>query len=380
EVALAVVLASAGLLLLRSFLSLAAVPAGFEPHGLWTATVSLPYGIYDEEGRKRFHSAALDELSLVPGVVSSAGADHLPLSGLHYTTDYVFEGRPPEEAGVEISRRRVSPGYFRTMGVPILAGREFTASDGGRSAPVAIINESLRRRYFTTEDPIGRRIAFENEEPRRWITIVGVVGDEKLETLSASSRPEVVLPAFQEEVPASMRYLFRSNVDPESVARALRRSVASLDAGVPVHDVGPVEELIGDSVARPRFLVALVGSFAALALLLAAFGIYALAANAVAQRKTEIGIRMALGARRAEVIRMITVQSIWPVAIGLVLGLASALLLSGALSGLLYGISPQDPVTLALVAVSTAVLGVLSSYLPARLASRIDPARSLRAQ
>jgi ABC-type antimicrobial peptide transport system permease subunit len=125
--------------------------------------------------------------------------------------------------------------------------------------------------------------------------------------------------------------------------------------------------------------VALVGSFAALALLLAAFGIYALAANAVAQRRTEIGIRMALGARRAEVIRMITVQSIRPVAIGLVLGLASALLLSGALSGLLYGISPQDPVTLALVAVSTAVLGVLSSYLPARLASRIDPARSLRA-
>jgi putative ABC transport system permease protein len=380
EVALAVLLASAGLLLLRSFLSLAAVPAGFDPEGLWTATISVPYAVYDEEKQRRFHSEVLEELRTVPGVVSFAAADHLPLTGVHYTTDYVFEGRPPEEAGVEISRRRVSPGYFRTMGVPLFAGREFTDGDTARAAPVAIINESLRRSYFTAEEPIGKRIAIETEEPRRWITIVGVVGDEKLETLSAPAHPEVVFPLFQEDTPPTVRYVFRSSIDSETVTRALRRTVASLDAGVPVHEVGPVDELIGESVARSRFLVTLVGSFAALALFLAAFGIYALAANAVAQRKTEIGIRMALGARRAEVVRMITVQSIQPVAIGLVLGLAAALLLSEALSGLLYGISAQDPGTLALVAVSTAALGVLSSYLPARLASRVDPARSLRAQ
>ncbi|MGH9333090.1 MAG: ABC transporter permease, partial [Vicinamibacteria bacterium] len=214
EVALAVVLATGAGLLLRSFLSISSTPKGFDAEDVWTATVSLPFSKYDDPPeRERFHADLLERLESLPGVASAAAADHLPLTGVHWTTDFLFEGRPPEQAGIEFSRRLVSPGYFRTMGVPILEGRDFAPSDRATSEPVVVINDAVRRLHFAAEDAVGTRIAFENEEPRRWLTIVGVVGDEKIESLSAPSRPEIFLPLSQEPA-GSVRYVFRSAIDP----------------------------------------------------------------------------------------------------------------------------------------------------------------------
>lgn len=378
EVALAVILATGAVLFLRSFHRLTEVPAGFDPSGVWTATISLPQSKYESAARQRFHGELLERLRHLPGVVATAACDHLPLTGLHWTDDYLFEGRPKEEVAVEFHRRAVSPGYFRTLGVPILEGRDFTGADVDSAPPVVLINETVRRNYFGAQDALGKRIAIEDDEPH-WRTIVGVVSDEKLETLWSPNRPEIFVPLAQDEAVA-VRYVWKSSIEPSGVVGALRAELSSLDPDVPVDEVGPVENVVSVSVARPRLLLTLLGGFASVALFLAALGVYGVVALGVGERRKELSIRLALGARAGELARMVASQSLRPVAAGLGIGLVSAIALSGTVSGQLYEVSARDPLTLAIVGTAVAIAASLASYFPARRASRLDPLQSLRSE
>jgi predicted permease len=378
EVALAVILTTGAVLFLRSFHRLTQVPAGFEAKGVWTATVDLPRSKHDGNSALRFHEEILERLSQRPGVAAAA-TDHLPLTGLHWTEDFLFEGRPEEEAGVEFHRRVVSPGYFRTMGVPLLEGRDFLASDSAHAPPVVIVNQSVRRQFFGAEDALGKRIAFENERPIAWMTIVGVVADEKLESLSAPNRPEIFVPLAQQPERA-LRYVWKSDAEPEALARAFRAEVSSLDPDVPLDGVGPLESVVEASVARPRLLLTLLGGFASVALFLAALGVYGVIALGVSERRNELSIRMALGARAGALVRMAAVQSLRAVTLGLLVGLLSAIALAGALSGQLYGVRARDPWTFAIVGAAVAISTALASYLPARRVVRLDPIAHLRCE
>jgi predicted permease len=378
EVALAVILTTGAVLFLRSFHRLAEVPAGFDPSGVWTATISLPQSKYESDASQRFHGELLERLNHLPGVVSAAACDHLPLTGLHWTDDYLFEGRPVEEAAVEIHRRAVSPGYFRTMGVPLLEGRDFTEADASGATPVVLINETVRRNYFGAQDALGKRIAIEDDEPH-WRTIVGVVSEEKLENLWSPNRPEIFVPLAQNDSGA-VRYLWKSSVEPSAVVRALRAELSSLDPDVPMDEVGSVARVVSASVARPRLLLTILGGFSSVALVLAAFGVYGVVALGVGERRSELSIRLALGARSGELARMVAAQSLLPVAAGLGIGLVAAIAFSGALSGQLYGVSARDPLTLAVVGTAVAIAASLASWFPARRVSRLDPLQSLRSE
>jgi putative ABC transport system permease protein len=379
EVALAVVLAAGAGLFIRSFLRLTQVSPGFEPGNLWTADLSVPETRYPEDkDRARFHRELLDRVRALPGIVAAASVDSLPLTGTHWTSDFLVEGHEGE-VGLEFNRRRLSPGYFRTMGVPLRSGREFTDSDDAQAPPVVVINRALAERYFPNEDPIGRHIAFENEEPRRWLTVVGVAGNEKTEGLAASAWPEIFVPWSQ--VPAgTLRYVWKPKGDPEAALRAFRSEVAALDPDLPLSHVGPLEDVVTSSVSRQRFLTTLVGAFAALALALAAIGIYGVVSFGVSQRTYEISVRMALGARASDVVRMMTRESFVFGALGVALGIVAALALGRVLGGLLFDVSTSDPGTFSIVAVVTIGVAYLASYLPARRATRVEPASSLRAE
>jgi predicted permease len=314
----------------------------------------------------------------LPGIVSAAACDHLPLTGLHWTDDYLFEGRPKEEVAVEFHRRAVTPGYFRTLSVPILEGRDFTGADVASATPVVLINETVRRNYFGAQDALGKRIAIEDDEPH-WRTIVGVVSDEKLESLSRPNRPEIFVPLAQDSASA-VRYLWKSRIEPSGNVRALRKELSSLDPDIPVDEVGPVENVVSVSVARQRLLLTLLGGFASVALFLTAFGVYGVVALGVGERRNELSIRLALGARSGELARMVAGQSLLPVAAGLGIGHAAAIALSGALAGQLYEVSARDPLTLAIVATAIAIAAAFASYFPARRVGRLDPLQSLRSE
>jgi putative ABC transport system permease protein len=380
EVTLAVILAAGAGLLIRSLLNLSDASPGFQADRVWSASLSLPESRYaEDDDRLRFHRESLERLQGLPGVSSVAAADYLPLTGLHWTTDFLFEGRSPEELGVEFHRRRVSPGYFRILGVPFLAGRDFAESDAAETAPVVIVNQSLARLYFENEEAVGKRLAFENEEPRRWLEIVGVVGDEKLEGVHLPSRPEVFLPVAQSP-PQIIRYLFRFEVEPEAALRSVRAELTELDADIPLFGAAPLEAVVAASTARQRFLTTLLGSFAGLAMILAAVGIYGVVSCGVSQRTYEIGIRLALGAREREVVRMIARQSFVPGLVGIGIGLLVTVMISGVLSSLLFEVSRRDIKTLVLVAAIMAIVTWVASYLPARRASGVDAITTLRSE
>jgi putative ABC transport system permease protein len=326
------------------------------------------------------------ELAALPGVRQVAFGSTVPLRSAGFMLDIKAEGRPvaPGEPVPTSEYRTASPDYFRTAGIPLLRGREFTATDRSGTARVVVINKTLAERLFPGQDPLGRRVAWTGEVLKfipvsgDWRTVVGVVGDTKDDGLDSEALPVMFMPFAQEPFP-SAGLVIRSRGDAAAITTAATRIVRAIAPQQPIEKVLTLEQIRDESVGPSRLNALLVGSFGVLALVVAAIGIGAVLAFSVSARATEIGIRMSLGADAARVQRMVLGEGALLVALGLTLGVLAALLLTRLMRGLLFGVAPYDPVTIAGVVAVMAAVGVGACWLPAIRAARTDPGITLRA-
>ncbi len=387
QVALALVLLVGAGLLIRSFQRMLEVDPGFRPQHVITAAVTLPGSQYSYGPQIRsFYTELLRRLQRLPGVEAAGLSTDLPLES-SWNRIFSVEGyRPPPGAGLNTDLHSAVLGsYFQAMGIPLLRGRLFNSANVVGAPAVVIISESIAKRYFAGQDPIGRRLKWgpaESDAP--WLTIVGVVGDVKPGPLDAETRPHTYAPYLQlsdddlQTIFHSMNLAVRTAGDPASEASAVRAAVWSLDRQLPVSGMRTMEQVIGESTAARRFYMILVTIFAAAALLLASVGLYGIIAYAVSQRTREIAIRMALGASRGRVLSMVLGWGAVLVGAGMVLGLAGAFAVGRLLNRFLFGIGSFDPLTLAAVAAVLAGVAILACYIPARRATRVDPIEALR--
>jgi putative ABC transport system permease protein len=381
QVALALVLLVGSGLLIRSFKRLVSVDPGFEPSNLLTMRVALPARKYKEDPQVvNFFHQATTQMASLPGVRSVSVANYLPFySGLGARTSFTIDGQPAPAPGTEPSTdvRVVDENYFRTLNIPVLEGRTFTAQEATEDRHTIVISEALARKYFPGESAIGKHIAVEMMDKPPMNEIVGVVGDVRYDKLDGETYPMVYWTVPQLAY-SEMTFVIRTEGDPSALSDAARRVVQSVDPAQPVADVRTMESWIGESVSRARFGTLLLTVFACLALLLAGVGIYGVMAYTVAQRQHEIGIRMALGAERKDVLRMIVGQGMGLALSGVALGLAGGFALTRVMSGLLYGVSATDPLTFAGVALLLITVALLACVVPARRATRVDPMIALR--
>jgi predicted permease len=383
EMALAVVLLAGAGLLMRSYQQLQHVNPGFNPDHVLTASVSLPSAKYPQVSDDgRFTSALVDRLAATPGVTGAAVAFGLPFSvGFNASTSFRRRGEADSADSPSAGMRIVTPDYFRMLSIPLRAGRVFSAHDDATGPEVAIVNQEAARRFWPGADPLGEQIHVSvnltSGERSGQKTIVGVVGDVKYGGLDAAAQPEIYLPYEQHRLDA-YTVVLRTSEDPLSLAPALRREVAALDPELPVADVQPMTALIGSSIAERRFTMLLLAAFAAVALVLAAIGIYGLMAYSVQQRIQEIGIRMALGADRDRIRRMVVWQGMRLAIAGVVLGLGAAFGLTRLIAGLLYGVKSWDPMVFVTVPLILSAVALAATWMPAVRASRLDPMKALR--
>ena len=385
ELALAVVLLVGAGLLIRSYDALQQVSPGFNPDGVLTASISLPAAKYPaavDDGR--FTSALVDRLASAPGVEGAAAAFGLPFSvGFNASTSFTRPGETDSADTPSAGMRIVTPGYFKTMGIPLRAGRVFDAHDDETGAEVVLINQTAARRFWPDKNPIGDQIhvgvGLASGERSGQKTIVGIVGDVKYGGLDADARPEIYLPYAQQRVDG-YTVAIRTSGDPLAMAPIIRREVAALDRELPVADVQPMAALIGASVAERRFTMLLLVAFAAVAATLAAIGIYGVLAYLVGQRTQEIGVRLAIGASPRDVVRLFLREGMVLAVVGLACGLAGALAATRALASLLFGVTATDPITFAFVGIALGAVALAASYMPARRAARVDPMNALRAE
>jgi putative ABC transport system permease protein len=381
EVAVALVLLVGAGLLTRSFLSLQRVSPGYDPKGILTAGVGLSPSKYPElRDQTAFYERLLDELGDAPGVASAAVVSKHPVTGFA-TSTFTVQGSPVA-AGHEPNAhyRVISPGYFKTMGIPLSEGRDFTRRDGTDAPDALIINKAMADRFWPGESPLGRRIQLASERTR-WREVVGVVGDEKLSALDKETGSAVYVPVPQNTVPTAIRsvtLVARAGSDPSGLPAALRAALRSVDGEQALFQIRPLSEVISDSLGQPRFNSLLMVIFAALAGALAAVGVYGVMAYSVAQRRQEIGIRLALGARPRNVLTMILGQGMRLGAAGVAAGLVAAFALTRVAVTLLHGVSPTDPFTFSTISLMLLAVAFLASYLPARRATRLDPCVALR--
>ena len=381
ETALSFVLLIGAGLLTRSFLRLQDVPLGFRPSGVLTAGFSLPRNQYTKpEEWVSFYGRLVERLKGEPGAEAVAAALPLPLTGSGLNFAFTIEGRAAEGPGTDLSANytAVTPDYFRAFGIPLLRGRLPGAGDAASAPMVCAISETFAKRHFAGEDPIGRRLVFGFTEkvPR---TIVGVVGDVKRDGLGVLSRPEMYVP-FEQEPWWAAYLVVRTKGDPSALAGAVRREVAALDPALPIDELQPMSRIVSGSVAEPRFRTTLLSLFGATALVLAVIGLYGLIAYDVARRAREIGIRLALGASRGDVLRLVLRQGLGLTLAGLAAGAAGAALLTRYLGSLLFETRPLDPTTYTAVAVILLGAGLLACWIPARRALAVDPMRVLRSE
>jgi len=382
EVAAAVVLLVAAGLMLRSFVAISRVAPGFNPKGVVTMSVSLSQpGYADIQQQARFYDRLLVEVRGLPGVQSAAGISRLPLNGNNAASNFTIQGRPVQPGMEPVADVRIaSPDYFKTMGIPVLAGRDFSERDTKDAPDAVVINQAMAERFFAGEDPLGKRLQV-YPDPTRWREVVGVVGNVRLLGLDAEVNPAIYLPPPQNVYPAAMRASFvvvRTDADTRGLVAAVRDKLKAVDGGVPIAQVRTMEEVVGLSLAQRRLSMSLLATFAALALLLAGVGIYGVLAYSVTERTHEIGLRMALGASSRDVLRMVMGNSARLIAAGLGLGLGAALAVTRLMTSLLFHVSATDPLTYAGIAALLSAIALIASYLPARRAARVDPMVALR--
>ena len=381
QVAVSLLLLAGAGLLIKSFLNLRATDPGFEPTRLFVLDQVVPRTNYSEAGpQRRFFEQLLPKLATIPGVESVSGANPLPLSGNDSASSFRMAREPERGPGThpDASHVIIFPHYFETMKVPLRAGRDFDHRDVEGAPMVAIVNEAFVRRHLPTVNPLGERILLDSVDGAVPLEIVGVVADAKQTALNAETTPEMYQP-FQ-QVPSRRSWLvFRVASDNlGGLQAAARRLVQEIDPDVFVGEVQPMESLIGEQLAQPRFNMMLLAVFALVAMTLAAIGIYGVIAYSVAQRTREIGIRMALGAQRGDMLAMVLRQSLLMVAIGLTIGLIASFAGTRLLKSLLYGVGAADIATYALVVLVLGGAAFLASFIPARRAMRVDPMVALR--
>ncbi|HEU4631285.1 MAG TPA: ABC transporter permease [Gemmatimonadaceae bacterium] len=379
EIALSLVLLVGAGLLMRGFVALRGTPPGLDPTNVLTAHIAIPDGKYDStEAVQQLLRPILERARAIPGVTSASMINLLPIQSAWTNGSFRVVGQPVPEPGKEpiAELRFVGTDFFRTLGIPVLRGRDFQLRE---AQPVVIINEALAKKHFPDQDPIGRQLAGLGEQP---LTIVGVVGSVRQAGLDQAPLKELYFPldALQPGWVSEMTVVLRTTVEPAGVTNALRRSVRSVDPGQPVYRVLTMEEVVNESLADRRLHLWLLGGFAAVALLLAAAGLYGVISYLVAQRTREIGIRVALGAQPGDVVRLVMRHGALLTLAGVAAGLVGAFFLTRLLSSLLYGVSARDPVVFGGFAAALAAVALLATWVPARRATRVDPVVALRTE
>jgi putative ABC transport system permease protein len=380
EVVFALVLLGGAGLLARSFIQLAHVDPGFNPENATLLRLSLPQRKYAQpEQQTAFANGLLERLKALPGVQAVGLTHSMPLVG-DYVLGFIIEGRPALDPSEEPSTNyyAVTPDYFRAMGIRLVRGRLFTAQDDAKAPRVAIINETMARQYFPNEDPIGKRIHITNG-PQTWREIVGIVADIKQYGVDKATSAQSYEPFAQ--VPfSSLNVVIRTSGSSAAVLGSLRPAVYSVDKDQPVGAIRPLEEIMAESIARQRFAMTLLTVFSAVALVIAAVGIYGVMAYNVVQRTGEFGIRMALGAQQGDVLRLVLTQGGKLIGLGLAIGLIATLAASYAMRSILFNTSAFDPLTLTTITLVLAAVALVACFFPANRATKVNPIEALRTE
>ncbi len=396
ELSLTLVLLIGASLLMNSFMKLQAIDSGMNARNLLTLGISLNGASqYVGPTREAFYQQVLDRISAVPGVETASAINHLPLAGDVWGNTFIIEGRPLPLAGHEPATiERVSrPNYFRTMGIPLRAGRDFTDHDTSDAPGVVIINEKVAGHYWPAEDPLGKRITLDDPKSPgpaglRWLTIVGVIKDVKQGDWMKAPQEEIYEPFQQRKVFysgtanqfTSMTLVVRVTVAPQTLAPSIQDAIRSVDRSVPVTNVVTMDQVIADTLWQPRFNLQLIGLFAGLSMILAAIGLYGVMSYSVAQRTQEVGLRMALGAERRDIMKLLLGQGMKLALAGVAFGLMAAFALTRLMTTMLFEIKPTDMTTYLVVSVGLILVALLACYIPARRATKVDPLVALRCE
>jgi putative ABC transport system permease protein len=377
QVAVSMILLIAASLLMRSFLALERVDPGFNPRNILTMRVTLPAAKYPANSQKiNFFRETTRQISAIPGVISASASLSLPLnSSVMVPIQVVGDALLPFPKRPAAYWQSVTPDYFRTLGARLVRGRFFTDHDNENSAGAAIVNESLARRFWPNQDAIGKHLIVARAEIRE--EVVGVVADVKTSALDADAGGELYTPFDQRPWP-SMHIEVRTSGDPMSIASTVRKQIASIDGDLPVTGVRSLEAIVAESFGQEQVTLWLLGTFAGAALILAAIGIYGLLAYSVEQRRQEMGIRRALGAQPADILRLVLSEGLGLTLAGIATGLIGASLISRALASFLFHVSPTDPLIFAAMALLFVAVALLASYIPARRAVGVDPLVAMR--
>jgi putative ABC transport system permease protein len=376
EVALSLVLLVGAGLMIRSFVAMLRDDIGFNPQSVLSFQLSLSGEKYSEAQRRSFYHQLLKRLETLPGVVAAGATNILPMSFNGTDTTFEIVGRPPEKGKAPgADYRVVTPGYFDAIGMSLRRGRDITAGDNEQTPRVVIINETLARRFFPNQEAIGQRIITGGGD--RPMEIVGVVGDIKDQDLNRVPFQALYVP-YAQEPRSGMGVALRAAGEPTALTGAARDEVRKLDPALPVINLKTVEQMMHEITSPERIMTAMMSVFAAIALLLAGVGLYAVIAYAVSQRTHEIGVRLALGARSRDILRLVTGQGLKLTLVGLALGMAGAFALTRVMEPLLYGVTPTDPLTFILISLSLTGVALLSCWIPARRATRVDPMAALK--
>jgi predicted permease len=384
EIAVATVLLVGAGLLLKSFWHLQTVDPGFKPDHVLTAGVSLNREKYmnADDRRTAFFSQALERIRSVPGVESVAMISHLPFSGRGVNMGFTIAGQPQvagDEDRLRAELRVISPDYFRTMTIPVRQGRAFSEQDTKSGPTVAIVNEAFVRQFLPDRTPLGQRLQIGFSDPLD-VEVVGLVGDVRHRGYDADARPEIYVSYLQDTIWPVMNLVIRTQNEPRTVAAAVRHEIEAVDPTQAVFDVRPLEEMLSGSIAERRFNLILLLAFAFVAVLTAAAGIYGIMTYFVSQRTSEIGIRMALGASKRDVLRLVLGHGIKWALLGVGLGLLGSLVVTRLIVSFLFGVSAVDPLTLAGATIFLIFVALLACYVPTQRAIKVDPLIAIREQ